>query len=204
MFNEKSQKHKVAGKFIIEIILITMIFIIALVLYWGITTTEFEDPIETTKNNFLTIQLQLIGISVIATAIVIVFTRNKIKLIRNLTIVAVISTIMIITQVGVKIYLDNKYQQEEFEQLYEIHKENDDKYYKDISISFSGVNIIGAKESYIKKSISSYNIFKIKTIMFIIIHLLIVILILYKINKLTIDETNKANIVKNEIFYGKE
>lgn len=204
MFNEKSQKHKSTVKIIIEITLITMIFIVALVLYWGITTTEFQDPIATTKNNFLTIQLQLIGISVIGTTIVIILTRNKRKLIRNLTIVALISIIMIIMQVGVKIYLDNKYDKEAFEQLYEIHKEKDDKYYKDISISLSGVNIVGAKESYIKKSINSYNIFKIKTIMFIIVHLLIVILILYKINKLTIKETNKANIVKNEIFYGKE
>lgn len=204
MFNEKSQKHKSTVKIIIEITLITMIFIIALVLYWGITTTEFKDPIATTKNNFITIQLQLIAVSVIGTTIVIILTRNKRKLIRNLTIVALISIIMIIMQVGVKIYLDNKYDKEAFEQLYEIHKEKDDKYYKDISISLSGVNIVGAKESYIKKSISSYNIFKIKTIMFIIVHLLIVILILYKINKLTINETNKANIVKNEIFYGKE
>lgn len=204
MVNEKSQKHKGTGKIIIEITLITIIFIIALVLYWGITTIEFEDPIELIKNNFLTVQLKLIAISVIATIIVIIFTRNKRKLIRNLIIVALISIIMITIQVGVKIYLDNKYNQEEFEQLYEIHKEKDDKYYKDISISISGVDIIGAKESYIKKSTSSYNIFKIKTIMFLSIHLLIVIMILYKINKLIIIETNKANIVKNEVFYGKE
>ena len=204
MVNDKCQNRKWNGKIIIEITLITIIFIIALVLYWGMLTIEFEDPIESIKNNFLATQLRLIASSVIATIMVIIFIRNKKKLIINLIIVALISIIMITIQVGVKIYLDNKYNQEEFEQLYEIHKEKDDKYYKDISISISGVNIIGAKESYVKKSTSSYNIFKIKTSMFISIHLLIVIMILYKINKLIIIENNKANIVKNEIFYGKE
>ena len=204
MVNEKSQKHKGTSKIIIEITIITIIFIIALVLYWVIITTKFEDPIATTKNNFITAQLQLIGISVITTTIVIILTKNKRKQIRNLTIVVLISIIMIIMQVGAKIYIDNKYDQKAFEQLYEIHKENNDKYYKDISISFSGVNIIGAKESYVKKSISSYNIFKIKTIMLISIHLLIVIFMLYKINKLELSEKNKTNIVKNDIFYDKE
>ena len=81
MFEEKNQKQKTKGKIIIEVTLITMIFIVALVLYWVMTTTEFEDPIATTKNNFITIQLQLIAVSVIGTTIVIILTRNKRKLI---------------------------------------------------------------------------------------------------------------------------
>lgn len=196
------KNQKMIG-FLISVIFATIIGIIALILYWGITTMEFDDPIATMKKEFLKIQLVLIELSVIVTIIVAIFTRNKVKLIRNLTIIALFSLIMIIIQTCVKMYLDNKYDEEEFEQLYEMYKENDDKYYKDISISLSGVNLIGAKESYIKKSINAYNIFKIKTTMFIVIHLLTVILTIYIINKITISETRKTRLSHDEIFYGK-
>lgn len=164
---------------------------------------EFDDPIATMKNDFLKIQLRLIEMSVILTIIVVIFTRNKIKFIRNLTIITLLSLIMIIIQTGIKLYLDSKYDEEEFEQLYEMYKEDDDKYYKDISIGLSGVNVIGAKESYVKKSINAYNVFKIKTTMFIVIHLLTVILTIYIINKIIISETKKTRLSHDEIFYGK-
>jgi len=149
-------------------------------------------------------QLQSVGITTMATAIVIIFTKDKRKKIRNLVIVLIIAIIMIIAQIGAKIYMNNIYDEEKFEQFYEINKkEEDDQYYKDISISISGIKIIGAKESYVEKSINAYNIFKIKTTIFIMIHILIVLLICYILNKLIIFERKKSKVVKDEIFYGK-
>jgi len=199
MFEEKRKDKRLV---VIEIILIVLIFFMALVIYWLSTTTTFEDPIATMKNNFLTLQIRLIGISIIATAIVSVFSKSKKKLVRNLAIVVVVSIIMIIMQVGLKIFIDNKCNEEEFARLYETYKEDDDRYYKDISISLSGVEIIGAKESYIKKSINAYNIFKLKTISYIIIHILIVILILYIINRIVIIENNKTKLARDDEIFG--
>lgn len=184
---------------VFQVIGIVVIAIIALGLCYVVFNTIFEDPIEKIKNNILTIQLVMIGFSVITTLLVSIFIKNKKKLVYKFILIAILSIVMIIVQMIIKVYMDNKYNEKTFEELYEQYNFNDE-HKKGISVGLNGVKIVSAKESYIQKSITLYNIFKIRTMLFIIIHVIFVILILYLIIKLMSIEEKRAKLAKDDLI----
>lgn len=186
---------------VIQLIWAIAIAILAFGLYFLVLKSSFEDPIATIKNNILTTQLVMIGFSIITTLLVTIFTRKKEKLIKKFKVIAIVSILMIGAQLCIKIDMDNKYNEETFEQFYE-DANLDNEYKRDITIGLYGVRIVDAKEGYIQKSMISYNIFKIKTMLYIVIHAIFVILILFLIIKLISIEDRKAKLAKDDFIIG--
>lgn len=196
---ESNNKSFVVIQLIFAIIISGFIFW----LYFFVLESSHEDPIAIIKNNILTAQLVMIGLSLIATLLVTIFTRNKKKLIQKFKIIVIISILMIIAQITMKIYMDSKYNEETFEQFYE-QTNSDGENKKGITLGIYGVRITSEKESYVQKSIALYNLFNIKTLLYIIIHVIVVMLILYLTIKLMSIEEKKAKIAKDDIVLGEE
>lgn len=124
-------------------------------LYIFVFQNSFKDPIIATKNNVITLQLVMIGFSLTTTLIVTIFTRNKKRLIEKLKLIVILSILMIIAQLAIKIYMDNKYNEEEFERIYVEANPEDKDYKKEISVGLFGIKITRRKGSLCTKKYDS-------------------------------------------------
>lgn len=183
-----------------ELSIIFIIILTAFAVYLFAYKVSFEDPIATTKNVFLTAQLISIGMSLMATGFMTFFMKNKEMLIRNLKIVAIVSALILVVFLGIKVYIDNIYNEEKFGEFYEKYEQHNDivKNENKISIGLSGMKISNLKESYIDKSVSAYTNFSIKVMLYVIIHILVIILILYLSYRLTSIEIKKEKLSKDD------
>ena len=192
----------------IEVISALILLLIILAVYLFVYQVTFEDPIKTIKSSFLTAQLVTICISIALTGLVTVFSKSKETLIGNLRIVAMISILMIAVVLGIKLHMDNKYNEETFGQFYETYEQTEDianEKSKKISIGLSGVKMLNLKESYVKDSVNAYTNFKLKTTLYIIIHMFVVMIIFYLISRLSSIERKKQQLAKDDaILYDEE
>lgn len=191
-------------KTFVAIELISTFFILLLVssIYLFTYKLPFEDPIATIKSNFLTAQLISIVISIIVSGLVTFFTKSsKEKLIKNLRIVALVSMLTVIIFWGIKLNINSKYNENTFGKLYEQYEQTNNinsKNSNTISIGLTGVKISSLKETYIDESIKAYHIFSVKSILYMIIHILVVILLFYLSYRLSYIERKKEKLAKDD------
>lgn len=191
----------------IELILTFIILVTAFSVYIFAYEVSFKDPIATMKNNFLTAQLIAIGISLGATGLVTFFTKSKENLIRNLRIIAIISMLIIIIFSILKVKMDNKYNEDTFGKFYEEYEQSNDNYINSnkVTVGLSGIKISSLKEAYIDESINAYTNFSIKTILYMIIHILVVMIIFYLSHRLSSIERKKEKLARDDaILYDEE
>ena len=173
--------------------------IIAAALFWGYPIT-FEDPIAEMKENFLNSQLIMIGISLISIAIVTIFSREQKNLANGLKIIAIITMVMIMGQLIIKSNIDNKYNKDVFGQFYEQIDPDSNKSDKKVSLEMSGMSLKSAKESYIQKSVDAFNNFKMKTTLYILVHLIVEVVIVFLLYRLKISEIQRQKLAKDDII----
>lgn len=191
----------------IELIAVLLMLIIASATYLFTYKVRFEDPIATVKSNFLTAQLISIITSMGLIAVVTFFTKSsKEKLIRNLKIISIICSVAIIVFLGIKISMDKKYNKNVFAEFYEKYeKVNNTKNASKIKVGITGVEILNSKESYIEDSTKAYNVFTVKTVLYMVLQVLIVILTIYLSYRLTNIEIKKERLAKDdEVLYDEE
>lgn len=192
---------------IIELIMMSIILLTAFAVYLFAYQFPYEDPIASMKSSFLNAQLISIGVSTVVTGLVTVLTKSKETLIRNLRIIAIISIVIVIAFLGIKLYIDSQYNENTFEEFYKEYEEakNDKKSTNIIGIQLSEMKILDPKENYIKESKNAYTNFSIKTIFYVIIHIILTIVIFYLSNRLSSIETKKAKLAKDDaILYDEE
>lgn len=185
----------------IELISWLIIFLTIFAVYLFEYKVSYEDPIATIKSHFLNGQLISILISITVAVIVTFVTRSsKENLIRNLRVVAIISVAIIIVFLGIKINMDDKYNENAFGEFYEQYENNKDKNNsKNISVKFPSMKILNEKEAYIENSKSAYTNFSVKTILYMIIHFIVVAVIFYLSCRLSYIERKKAKLAKDDI-----
>ena len=140
-------------------------------------------------------------------AVVTFFTKSsKEKLIRNLKIISIICSVAIIVFLGIKISMDKKYNKNVFAEFYEKYeKVNNTKNASKIKVGITGVEILNSKESYIEDSTKAYNVFTVKTVLYMVLQVLIVILTIYLSYRLTNIEIKKERLAKDdEVLYDEE
>ncbi len=193
---------------IMEIIAFLIVLITVFGVYIFAYKTSFEDPLETIKKGFLNTQLVAIILSIISTGVISFFTKSsKENLIRNLRVIGIISIAIITMFLIVKLNLDKKYNQETFSKFYQQYEQNDDddEIKNQVSVGLSGIKLTTKKQAYIEESTRAYTNFSIKTMLYIIIHIALVILIFYISNRLSAIETKKQKLAKDDaILYDEE
>lgn len=192
----------------IELISTLIILLIVFAVYLFAYQISFEDPIAKMKRTFLTAQLISIGISLVATMLVTFLTKSsKEKLIKNLRVVAIISILIIIVFLGIKLYVDNKYNEDTFGEFYEQYEQpnNNGENLKQVSLGLSGIKLSSLKEAYIEESVNAYTNFSVKAMLYMIIHILVVIVIFYLSYRLSAIERKKERLAKDDaILYDDE
>ena len=100
--------------FAIEVVTTLVAIVIAFGIYLFAYKVDFNDPLENVKNGFLVSQLLAILVAGIVAGIATFISKSQKALIKSLKIILLVSIIAILTFLGVKIYMDNKYDEEIF------------------------------------------------------------------------------------------
>lgn len=184
----------------IELISVFIILVIMFAAYIFSYKIEFNDPIESIKNNYLIAQIILIVITIFATVLVTMMTKsNKENLILNLRLIATVSILIIAILFGAKVYLDNQYKNESvFAEFYEQYEKGNQEDSKKITVGLTGTKMQTPQETYIENSLESYNVFSIKSIIYMAIYILFVVLIFYLAHRLAIIEDIRDEVIKND------
>ncbi len=192
----------------IELISALIILLIVFAVYLFAYQITFEDPIAEIKSTFLTAQFISIGISLVTTGLVTFLTKSsKEKLIKNLRVIAIVLILVIIAFLGIKLYVDSKYNEDTFGEFYEQYEQsnNSSKDSNKISFGLSGIKISSLKEAYIEESVNAYTNFSVKAMLYMIIHILVVIVIFYLSYRLSATERKKERLAKDDaILYDEE
>lgn len=201
---EEDERKRKKNDLYIGIITVTILVIIAFFIYLFTYKTPFDDPLAEIKNTFLKSQGISIVLTIILSAMAIISSKNKEKVIQKLVIVAMLTLVMIIGHFVVKLYLDRKYNADVFGEFYETYVERKSNH-KKISFGTDGMKILNEKQAYIKDSMTAYKNFKLKTLIYMILHVLIEIIIFYIINKWATLEIRKQNLYKDDtIFFNRD
>ncbi len=187
---------------IINLILTVIVFITAAIVFLVTYKSGVPDPIENIKNIFLSTYLIII-LAIIVILILVRFNApNDIVLVRRLKILFAISMAIIVIFLGIKMALDIKYSNGEgFKKIYEeqhMGEEENDMANK-LSIDLNGIDLLTDKDFYIKECQKSYNIFRVKVAIMLGLHMLINIVMLYKILK--IDSTKKVLTKHDKVVF---
>lgn len=185
----------------IQLILSLIIILTVLAVYLTSYQVTFEDPISEVKQTFLSAQsISIITVLVISGLVTFLTRSSKENLIRNLRIIALIYTISIIVFLGVKIHLDNKYNNETtFGEFYEQYETQANDNSKSLKFGlFSGISISDPKEAYINESMSAYTNFSTKVIIYMVIQFIIVAILFYLSSRLSRIEEKKQRLSKDD------
>lgn len=187
----------------IEIIMFLILAIIACIAFFYSYKMRFTDQIADLKSTFLTFQL----ICILASAgLLILFSfisKSKESLIRNIIFIVVISILALILQVGIKSYLDGKYNEQEFSNMYEQYEASSENENKRVVGLFTGIKTV--KEAYIQDNTNAYLNFKVKTVTYIVIYILTILVMIYLAYRLKKNEDQKGRLEKDdEILYDEE
>lgn len=75
---------------------------------------------------------------------------------------------------------------------------------KNFSIGMSGMSLISAKESYIQKSMDAFNNFKMKTTLYIMLHIIVEFVVIYLLYRLKIFEAKREKHAKDDLILDDE
>ena len=185
-----------------QLIVISIILLIAFAVYLTSYKIPFEDPLTNIKQNFLSSQLvSIIATFVLATLVFLLTKSSKERLVNNLRFIGILYLVLTFIFLGSKIYLDKKYNNEEtFESFYNQYaKENNiDGNSKTFNFDFSGISILNEKDDYIKESKSTYTNFSVKAYLYIIIQVVIVGILICLSNRLSNIEKRKQDVFEND------
>lgn len=185
-----------------QLIVISIILLIAFSVYLTSYKIPFEDPLTNIKQNFLSSQLvSIIAAFVLATLVFLLTKGSKERLVNNLRFIGILYLVLTFIFLGSKIYLDNKYNNKEtFESFYNQYaKENNiDGNSKTFNFDFSGISILNEKDYYIKESKSAYTNFSVKAYLYIIIQVVIVGILIFLSNRLSTIEKRKQDVFEND------
>ena len=186
---------------IIEIIISMFVLLLAGLIYLYGYNVNFNDPISSIKDNMLKIQLIQMPITLGLAGALMFICKNRKKLIKSLRIVAVISMVASIIFTGIKIYMDNKYNDEKFGEFYEQYEKNNSTYSDtaSVSVTIKGVSILNSKEDYVSKCKGSYMRFSIKQAIYLIFNILIALVIFYLIYRISYIESKRERLQKDDI-----
>lgn len=137
------------------------------------------DPIENIKSIFLNIQFIIIIVSSILFFIIKKLFKDENNFIKASIAFIVISIITLLVVFGVRLKWDFTYTREEFEHIYSKQKSNG-LLYKTNDIDNENIQ----KDYYINECLKLYEMFKTKTYIFLGLHLLFIILLIRKANKI--------------------
>lgn len=182
----------------IELISICIVLITIIAVYIFTYKPLINDPIASEKNTFLTFQLICIGITIVSTGLVTFLSKTKETLIRSLRLIVVLSCLTIIMHLGIELYMNKTYNKETFEEFYETYEQSKKQNDSQIAIGLTGIKILGAKEFYIEESMKAYNNFKVKAIIYMVIHVMIALIIFYLASRLSSKESKKQKVYKND------
>mgnify|MGYP004626369323 CR=1 FL=1 len=160
---------------------------------------NFNDPIANVKSTFLNLQLVSILIPIIVSAIAVFIAKSKEKLVNCLYIIAILSFISLIIFAFVKIGFDNKYNNEKFLEYYNTYEQKtENSTEKKVNVGINGIQMLNDQEKYIEESVNSYNNFKMKTFLYLIINSIVIFLIWVLASRLKNIENRKKKIFKND------
>jgi len=160
----------------------------------------FKDPLATMKRNFMSFQLSMIIISIVSSTVAILFFKNKKIAMQILKFIAIITILMIAVQLTIKLNIDNKYNEEVFGQFYEQINTDNNEEVKVYLMDIFGRVEKNDKESYIQYSVDTFNKFKFKTTLYIMMHIIVEIIIVYLVYKMKVIQNQKEKNDK-DVFY---
>lgn len=164
--------------------------------------TNFIDPIEQLKENYLISEFMTAIVGAIALAFISIKASAPKKLSRDLLILSVVMVIAIMGFGFSKLYIDSIYTKEKFAQLYEEKVDfKDYENYKKLDISLEGFKIINSnqKDEYISENMYNYKIFTRKSNIILILFFLLWILNLYMLIKVIIKMYKIKRLEKDDI-----
>jgi len=171
----------------INVLLFMFFFLIAAIIMILTYKPTLGDFIANTKSTYLYAELITIGTILCLTAIISLLSNTKEKLIKNLKRIIIVTFIVIVSFIGIKTYLNNKYTEEQFNQIYEekiTDKKQESIYTIDFSVNSSSlIREKSEREIFIEQSLKAYRYFSIKANLLIIVMLSIFILEVYMIVK---------------------
>lgn len=184
----------------IELIAVFIVLAIMFAAYLFGYSMGYYDPIESVKNNYLTAQMVLIGVTILATVLVTIFTKSsKDNLILILRLIAIASVLIIVVLFGVKKYIDGQYKNESvFAEFYQQYEKENDSGNKKLTVGLSGMKLQTEQQAYIESSMNSYNIFSIKSVIYMVLYIFLAMLIFYLAHRLAVIEDKKDEVTKND------
>lgn len=192
-----------------EMILVLIILITGAITLFITYKTTIIDPIEHTKRLFVNMYLVAIGILMVAILVVNFLSKEKEILIKRLFGILAVSIMAMLIFLIVKLDLDEKYNENRFEQYYieqNVDQETNSKVPKSkIDVSITGMGIKTEKEYYISECLRLYKMFNAKVYVILGINILLDCLIIYQIYRIYSVQEKKKKLSKDDlIFYEKE
>ena len=157
-----------------------------------------HSPIAKDKETFLTFQLVSIIVTVVLAGLITILSKRKETIIKGLKLVGIISLLIMFIHLGLKIYLDNVYNEETFGEFYETYESGNDTNSKKVTVGLSGIKYLDDKETYIENSVSAYTNFKIKTILYMAIYFIMICVLFYLAHRLANMEEKKEELYKDD------
>lgn len=187
----------------IEMVMFLILAITACIALFYSYKMKFTDQIADLKSTFLTFQLICLLASVGLLILFSFMSKSKERLIRNILFIVVISILALLIQLGIKSYLDSKYNEQEFSNMYEQYEASSENDNKKIIGLFTGIKTV--KEAYIQDNTNAYLNFKVKTVTYIVIYTLEILVMIYLVYRLKKNEDQKDKLEKDdEILYDNE
>lgn len=199
--------HYDAKLVVTQAITYAILLLFAILVYVYKYNALLDDPIIQVKNAILRIQIIQIVVAIGIGALSMFLSKNKESLIKTLNVLAIASIFLSITIVGIKLYMDNQYNEEKFNQFYEQYervkgnyKEND----RAILGNSWTLKVIDSKEAYVRDSKTAYMQFTVKQILYVIINILVSMGILYLADRISKIEEKKERLAKDDIVLNDE
>lgn len=186
----------------IDICITIAIIIMFLLIYVFAYKMSIPDFIESTKSMYINSLLVSALVSLGLVGGVSFLIKEKNNLIKFLSAILIISSVVFIIFVGIRLSMDNKYTESQFSKIYdEEYKETYDNPNKiHINVGLDGAGIQDVKETFVGENVKAYDRFKMQTLIELMIYLLIIALNLFIImriimNKSKMDKVTKADSV---------
>lgn len=183
----------------VTIFLVTICIAIFILAY----KPSFIDPIEKIKTTYLNCKIFFAMMLAIIVGIASYFSKTKQTLIKNLSVLVLITTIVSITFSGIKLSLDSTYNEEKFGELYETSevKQNEEPTKKKvISVNIDGLKVKEAKQNYIDENILAYKFFSYKSTAITVLYAIIIIFNLAMIIRLIKRQEKNDRLNKDDII----
>ena len=189
------------------ITLFLFLFLSCFIVYIFFYQPSLSDPtIESIKNTFLTCQLIAIVLPLILIFLSNLLAKTSKAFFTSLVLITILSLTLTLFFIGLKTFFHTTYLTEKLENYYELQaKDNPSMKKNSIHIGFTGIQIKNPKEVFLAQNKTAYHFFQLKTFLFTLLQVLLVIFELYLIQKLYKIEEQKSKLSKNDkILYDTE